>query len=540
MSNKKGSIRLTEQMLSKIVEDNKQFHASAQRGDDEFVLSVEDLPSLPRAEAWLRYVVKQDTNYYSTQEAIVYLISRGNDCKNAIENIKRTWKNDEKHAIEICMREIPVIDVYTGETKRIGRKKISFEEASDVLNQSIYRLSDFWPAPDGFEASANATMLRTVEWCNIGGFNDWWLRLANTDYEMIVQGGVDAIPASSYLFDLCRSDFAIDLMSKSLIKMLDAIELPESRQVHPWRRHMWTEPPIVVDHFSYVATIIFANLRLHTKDYDSELLDKAAEVLLRNQETNNGYWQRLSNENVPAIETTAMAIHALALYKPRGWELAVSTARDWLLSVQDRSGCWIDYSCPDSVYLTVLVLDAIELAEGGSKVTFNLENHRTIKGTDKDELLDIKQRLDNLQLDLWKKTDELKKGQAAIYKHIGSSSRFTLIALYQEIHEGRIEQGQLLRTIDAIRRALRHIQTSGLPIDNEVKKMLDAIYVAVNSDLSFSQKVELTLPIIPLLLEYKVEVGAGVDLEAVWAELKDKIRKTHPPINRNVKERAKK
>jgi len=216
----------------------------------------------------------------------------------------------------------------------------------------------------------------------------------------------------------------------------------------------------------------------------------------------------------------------LWVYKPTGWKLAVYAARDWLVSVQDKSGCWIDYYCPDSVYLTVLVLDAIELAEERTKITFKIGESSLVKETNIDEvLMDIQQRLDKLQSDFEEKIEELKKGQAKIYHNISISSRFILKVLYKEIHEGRIEQGQLHRTIDAIRRALKHIQKAGLPIDNELRKTLDNIYLAINSDMTLNQKVELTLPIIPFLIEYKTEIGTGVDLSTAWEELLDRIQK---------------
>ncbi len=42
------------------------------------------------------------------------------------------------------------------------------------------------------------------------------------------------------------------------------------------------------------------------------------------------------------------------------------------MSQQNRDGHWTDPSAPDPVYLTVLVLDAIELANGGTSITFRL------------------------------------------------------------------------------------------------------------------------------------------------------------------------
>lgn len=45
-----------------------------------------------------------------------------------------------------------------------------------------------------------------------------------------------------------------------------------------------------------------------------------------------------------------------------------------------------------------------------------------------------------------------------------------------------------------------------------------AMFDSINSDLDTHQQFELSLPIIPFLLEYKLVIEANVDLEAVWDE----------------------
>lgn len=340
----------------------------------EFVKSAQGLEPLGRAEAWLDHIANDASNWndyggYGAEEAVVYLVSRGHDCAEHIKGMLAAWKLAERYAIERCMQGRTVHELDTGETHRKGG--MSYAEASDILNLSLYELPNFWSGFDHQEFSIDATMLRTVEWCNIGGFDQWWLRLAKEHFEMTIQGGIEPVPASFFLFNMCRSDYAIGLMDKTLIRMLEAIELPEHKQSYPWRRWRWTDPPQAVDHLAYAASIAFADERLRPHHNDIELVNQALEALLKHQDI-EGSWRCWADGKEPSIDTTAMAIHALALKKPRGWELGASAARDWLWSVQDRSGCWIDRGCPDSIYLTVLVLDALELAEGGSRVTFGL------------------------------------------------------------------------------------------------------------------------------------------------------------------------
>jgi hypothetical protein len=94
-----------------------------------------------------------------------------------------------------------------------------------------------------------------------------------------------------------------------------------------------------------------------------------------------------------------------------------------------------------------------------------------------------------------------------------------------EIRQQRIEQGEIQKLLDAIRRALEYVLRAGLPTDVETKERLGKIYRAVNSDLSLQQKLELSLPIVPHILEYKVEIGAGEDVGAAMEELRARLKK---------------
>lgn len=103
-----------------------------------------------------------------------------------------------------------------------------------------------------------------------------------------------------------------------------------------------------------------------------ELVAPAIDSLQKHQFEDGG-WPCWANENgKPDIESTAMAMHAIALQKPNGFERTLDAGREYLLVRQDRAGHWTEPSAPDPVYLTVLVLDAIEMAAGGSSLTFAL------------------------------------------------------------------------------------------------------------------------------------------------------------------------
>jgi len=522
-----SSPELSSEHAQKIRDELRDLHIERWRLGQDFVQSVQSLEPLERAETWLGQVAENEDPYVA-QEAVVYLVSRGHDCADRIKDIAATWKLDEKR----------VLDTYAYEQQQRYGREVSHVEASDILEQSMFELQDFWVSHPPQEPSFIATMLRTVEWCGIGGFDHWWHSFERQVLEGVFRFGSDPVPASFLLFDLCRSDYALQLMHKALDRLLDAIELPDYGQRHPWRRRDESTHGRAIDNFPYAASIVFASKRLRLSVSDTELLDQAVQFLLRHQ-NDEGAWRYSADDRRPDICSTAMVMHALAIARPRGWELAVSAARKWLWSVQDKSGCWIEFGY-DSVYLTALVLDASELAAGSTKTTFTVQAYGRVGRTDQAVVSSaILRRLDEIHLELGIKLDDLTRGQKLIYGRIGSESQLVLDSILQEIRQGRIEQGQLQRTVDSIRRALKRIQEIGLPVDDEdLARSLDQIYRAVNSDAPFQQKLEISIPIVPLLLEYKIELGAAVDLGGVWEELiKSSQRLSHRTSPESRRER---
>lgn len=312
-----------------------------QKDYQRFVDSIEGSEPFEKAESWLWYVAN-NLDCYADLEAIVYLISRGYDCSAQISHIIKLWKTAIPEEQE--------------------------EEQGDLY---------FWEGRDSQELSIDATMLRTAEWCQRGGFDEWWRRLAKDVTIDTFTGGILHPAAASYfLFNMCRSDFAIQLMGKPLAGHLDAIEIPQYNETYPWRTpREEPEGGAVTDvHIPYAATIPFATHRLYSYSERNELVGQALETLLKYQSP-DGWWPCWAEMKKPSIEATAFALHALASFKPRGWKIAVSSAQKWLWSVQEKSGCWSDPGAPDDVYLTVLVMDAIELSNNGDRVTYNCNYH---------------------------------------------------------------------------------------------------------------------------------------------------------------------
>lgn len=136
----------------------------------------------------------------------------------------------------------------------------------------------------------------------------------------------------------------------------------------------------------------------------------------------------------------------------------------------------------------------------------------------------ILRKLDEMQSNLGSKLDTVQRSQSLIYGRIGTEARATVDSILSEVRAQSLSQSEMKRTLDAIRRVLKHVQQTGLPVDSDTKKLLDEIYSAISSDIGFSQQLELSLPIIPFLLNYNITLGTDVDLKTVWKELTVRVQ----------------
>ncbi len=125
-------------------------------------------------------------------------------------------------------------------------------------------------------------------------------------------------------------------------------------------------------------------------------------------------------------------------------------------------------------------------------------------------------RLDALADDL----DSLKLGQQAIYRQVTTESRDALHNIAVAVRGGRLAHGEIDRTLDAMRRSLVHIQREGLFDGNrEIQDHLKHIDDALDSGLKSTQKLEISLPVIPFLVNIKADVGLRSDLRKIWKRL---------------------
>jgi hypothetical protein len=333
--------------------------SEARKAYETFLGTARDLPSLERAEAWLRHVIEHPDND-GDLEALVYLVSRGYDCGKYISRTVAEWKEAELNRIQENASELKTPNYLV----------------DDIANSSSYLLRDFWTCHRSQEDAIDATMLRTVEWCGIGGFEPWWQRVAKSAREMVLKGGVEPLRACFWLFNMCRSPYAIHLMPRVLDRCLEGIEFNDEFQRVPWihsvdRGEIQNRRLGRIEHIYHAASIAACDTMLSSCNINTskEWTESAARALQKHQ-LGSGAWAYWADSIDPSVEVTAVAVHALCLVQPTGYSRNCSDAVAWLLTQQDLGGFWRESACPDPAYLTVLVLDAIALASGENKATF--------------------------------------------------------------------------------------------------------------------------------------------------------------------------
>jgi hypothetical protein len=328
--------------------------------------SAENSGRLAKAESWLA-LIADEPEEVGDQEALVYLRSRGRACREQIDVLIESWKAAEQARLEEYNQGAGLHDLSAG--SRMDTRRPLKATAGNVGDISPMLLREFWNAPALGDQSTDATMLRTTKWCEISGFEPWWRRLAQLRKERLLGGGMEEAGSAAYwLFNMVRSDYAIELMPGVLRSVLEAISFSGIHQQRPWTAPEDSTSPIE-HHLAHASTVVFGHHRLPSPNTDAELLRDAVELLSRHQES-SGAWRTLTTDADVSIESTAMALHALALAEPLGWPRIARRGRDWLWSVQGEEGSWTESGTPGSVYLTVLVLDAIALADDAQEVTF--------------------------------------------------------------------------------------------------------------------------------------------------------------------------
>ena len=321
---------------------------------------------LKKAEDWLAERANA-VNCWNNGEALVYFSSRGkrpsDQFQSQAPDIRKHWRS-ERAEIERLVAKGRIVEMHP------------------VTGDECPASPRFWDifTDECALMTLDAMMMRVDEWLGIGGFSETWKQLAShVCWEAGMVETSDESPAYQ-LFSLCRSSVALHKRPKMVDTLLWALLRGKPNPARPWeimkhrpnRAYEDEYKGEIVKSVAIAASVAFATVRGVTDDIT---MGQQAQKFLVRQEGKSGAWPSIGAdlEDIASILNTAMAVHALSLAepRPRSAKKALERAHAWLCEKQEPDGCWMEAGV-DPVYLTVLVLDAIELATGGDTVTMML------------------------------------------------------------------------------------------------------------------------------------------------------------------------
>lgn len=208
---------------------------------------------------------------------------------------------------------------------------------------------------------AGYRILRAAEHCHLPDIEQHWERWFNHFDQCVDRRSMDKIKAALILFDLCRSKYGVRVLGDDHGKVWsDTISFFNELYFNPADQR---EGPSAI----IIAATLFAAQMTASPFVRIEMLEESLQALIEQQSRDGGwpYSQRMRNKL--SVLATVIAVHAIVALKPEGWQEVVKRAVDWIKRVQCQSGFWSDIHFKNRVYLTVLALDAINLAAGNEK-----------------------------------------------------------------------------------------------------------------------------------------------------------------------------
>ncbi len=180
---------------------------------------------------------------------------------------------------------------------------------------------------------------------------------------------------SLWCFNMSRSALAVSLLGDTLHVAFEACSARRSLRgdLLAWEsedfdRGAKYRPCINPAHAACLAVV---GALIRPPSWNSTL-EYSALLAIMETAKEEGCWAAYIHDcEFASITCTAIALHALALVRPTGWYEYAERAVAWLWTQQEEAGHWCDEGIADAEYITVLVLDAIDLVEGRDHVSFD-------------------------------------------------------------------------------------------------------------------------------------------------------------------------
>ena len=127
---------------------------------------------------------------------------------------------------------------------------------------------------------------------------------------------------------------------------------------------------------------------------------------------------------------------------------------------------------------------------------------------------DLDKNLAEIKEELKRGFDDIKRGQDDIQHILSTGRKEEIRSIIELIRAGIVSQEEMGHTLQIIQDSLVILQENDEELSTEVRAAIAQAKSALNSEMGLQGKLELTLPIIPAILDYKVEFAASdtVDL----------------------------
>ena len=119
--------------------------------------------------------------------------------------------------------------------------------------------------------------------------------------------------------------------------------------------------------------------------------------------------------------------------------------------------------------------------------------------------------------------DDLKGGQHQLLQKLDEGQRNTVETILGQLRAMQANatdtDTELKGLLDDMRRGILFINTQQLPqMSADLRKTLEAVNETLSAGTDVRTGLELTIPLIPFLLDYKVSLdgGGGIDMRQVW------------------------
>lgn len=338
-------------------------------------------PSADKAEAWL-YSIALNPVSDDDLEAFIYFKSQKESLISRDE-LSENWRR--RISESIAKEEI----LNRGKKRLIIKAKenrLSMKEINDICSQTNY-LPNLLIGSDNEESLMIPTFFRIIQWFELQDFQLWedsYTYKASTFY----QTDINQVDLATSLFYFSRSDLLLEKITRAgLDALLERVCVGNVHAYEPWLFQFHGRESI----YTPLASIIGFSWNRISPAYINPNVFENALSLLQNSRLSSGAWPLTSEDYDGNIFSTCLALTALCTTKPAGYKDYVRESVNWLLNQQASLGFWHINGIPD-VMSTILCLEAINLARGNTKITYNCEKRVDIQSK---RSLDVHREMDN-------------------------------------------------------------------------------------------------------------------------------------------------